>query len=110
MPSNFIEALLLHTDLGYAALASARPRAPLLTAPHASSGHGHGARAAAVAAAAAANGSAAYRSLDEAACREEKACRIAFRDAANLRLDGHGRELLRRAIASHVLFKPASIV
>ena len=84
-------ALLSNTDVGYHALPSLRPTASRAAATPSS--HGHGARAAA----AAAPPTAHPLSGDEAACRDDKGCRLAFRDSADLRLGAEGRRRLRAA-------------
>lgn len=102
VPTNFIEALLANTDIAYMELRSALPLAPPAKV-NAASSHGHGARAASAKAPDHLNHP---LSQDESACREDKACRLAFRDAAGLRLDAPSRQQLRSAIASRTLWAP----
>ena len=101
VPTNFIAALLANTDIAYMELRSALPLAPPAKV-NAASSHGHGARAASARAPAHLSHPLSH---DEAACREDKACRLAFRDAAGLRLAAPSRRQLRSAIASRTLVR-----
>ena len=85
-PGEYYEALLANTDVLYRQQRSSRPR----DSPQ----HGMHERH--------------HVKLDEQHCREEKACRVAFRDHSRIALDRAALRELQLTISSHLQHQPSS--